>query len=208
MDDLMEILYLLFGVDKDSTEEDLKESYRRIAKEFHPDKHKDIDPNIFIALARGYEILIEKSKKEDSPENPVENKKGTPTDTIQETAKIKILNTFRNYMSQEKISNMINSDIINHIKILFVNENDIIKDLNANIRKDNEILRSIKNGIKSNNENDDLGFKGVINKMIRKRRRSIKENKNKIKINEVAIELLKLYSFQPHEDILNQTHQT
>lgn len=54
---LKEILYLLFGIDESSNIEQLKKAYRKRATEFHSDKNKDIDPNIFIALTKGYELL-------------------------------------------------------------------------------------------------------------------------------------------------------
>lgn len=205
MNELMEILYLLFGITKDSTEDDLKKSYRRIATQFHPDKHKDIDPNIFVAIAKGYEIL----KNELSSENPsnkeksIKNKKDFDSTNLTETqihefAKLKLLDTFRDVISKGKFSSIIDTDIFKRVRTLFDDETKYLNESTATIRKDNEILRSIRNGIKNNKE-DELGFKNVINKMIQKRRRMIKENKNKIKINMVSIELLKDYSFNPYE---------
>jgi len=206
MKELLEILYLLFGVSKDSNEDDLKKSYRRIATQFHPDKHKEIDPNIFIAMTKGYEILLNEIKNEDSSNNGEKGQKNKEkfdstnlTETqIYEFAKLKLLDTFKNIMSQGNLTSTIDTDIFKRVNVLFNEETKHLNTSNATIRKDNEILRSIRNGIKSSKE-DEVGFKNVINNMIKKRRRMIKENKNKIKINEVALNLLKEYSFNPYE---------
>jgi len=204
MNELMEILYLLFGITKDSSEHDLKKSYRRIATQFHPDIHKDIDPNIFIAMAKGYEILLNEISNESNSKHS-KTKKENKIDPlnlaesqIYEFAKLKLLDTFANIMSQGNLSSTIDTDIFKRVSFLFNEETKSLRQAIKTINKDIELLRTIKNGIKSNNE-DEIGFKNIINKMIRKRRRMIKENENKIKINEVSLTLLKEYSFNPYE---------
>ena len=57
--------YELLGIDKDSSEEDIKIAYRRLAKKYHPDLNKT-DPNAkdkFIKIKEAYDTLIDPIKR-------------------------------------------------------------------------------------------------------------------------------------------------
>lgn len=57
--------YELLGIDKNSSEEEIKLAYRRLAKKFHPDLNKS-DPQAkekFIEIKEAYETLIDPSKR-------------------------------------------------------------------------------------------------------------------------------------------------
>ncbi len=57
--------YDLLGIDKDSTEEDIKLAYRKLAKKYHPDLNK-MDPQAkekFIEVKEAYDTLIDPVKR-------------------------------------------------------------------------------------------------------------------------------------------------
>lgn len=57
--------YELLGVNKDSSEEEIKSAYRKLAKKYHPDINKS-DPlakEKFIEIKQAYETLIDPMKR-------------------------------------------------------------------------------------------------------------------------------------------------
>ena len=57
--------YKILGVKKNATKEDIKERYRILAKEFHPDKSKTSQSEEKMAeINKAYEILSDDSKRE------------------------------------------------------------------------------------------------------------------------------------------------
>ncbi|KKN28748.1 hypothetical protein LCGC14_0851140 [marine sediment metagenome] len=58
--------YNILGVEKDASEEEIKQAYRRLAKKYHPDLNKT-DPKAkekFIKVHEAYETLINPIKRE------------------------------------------------------------------------------------------------------------------------------------------------
>ncbi len=208
MKEFIEILYLLFDVKKGDGEEELKSSFRHLAFQFHPD-HNNISPNIFMAISKGYEILIDEHKKENSPNKP-EKKKGPPTnltDTdINEFAIKKLKNTFRILLEQESPDKLLNLNVVAYIKKLFNEDTKSLNQANTKIRKDKENYIKFKKRIKC--KSDSLSLNIIVDEIIEDRVRMIKKNKNKIKINTVAFELLKGYSFEElFEEMFESTLQ-
>ncbi len=60
----MKDLYEILGLKRDSTEEEIKQAYKVLAKTFHPDvsKHPNAEEN-FIDIQNAYETLIDKDKR-------------------------------------------------------------------------------------------------------------------------------------------------
>lgn len=57
--------YELLGIDKDSTEEEIKLAYRKLAKKYHPDLNKT-DPHAkekFMEIKEAYETLVDPIKR-------------------------------------------------------------------------------------------------------------------------------------------------
>lgn len=60
----MKDLYSILKVDKESSEKDIKKSYKKLAFQYHPDKNKDPEAiPIFKEISEAYEILTNKEKK-------------------------------------------------------------------------------------------------------------------------------------------------
>lgn len=57
-------LYDVLGVDKNASSDDIKKSYRKLSKKYHPDKAKDKNSNNkFSEIAEAYEILGDEEKR-------------------------------------------------------------------------------------------------------------------------------------------------
>ena len=59
--------YEVLGVSPRANTDEIKKSFRKLAREFHPDKHKDSDKkeneDLFIELANAYEVLSDEKKR-------------------------------------------------------------------------------------------------------------------------------------------------
>ncbi len=63
--------YKILGIDKDSTEEQIKLAYRKLAKKYHPDLNKT-DPfakEKFIEIKEAYDTLIDPVKRRSYDQN-------------------------------------------------------------------------------------------------------------------------------------------
>lgn len=58
----------VLGVKPNATKEEIKAAYRRLAKKYHPDLNKGVDPKKFIEITKAYEALMDppKAQKENS----------------------------------------------------------------------------------------------------------------------------------------------
>ncbi len=67
---------LVLGIDSDATPDDIKDAYRKLAKEFHPD-HYGKNQSPFIAIQEAYSVLSDPVKRRDhdqsiQPPRPVQ----------------------------------------------------------------------------------------------------------------------------------------
>jgi curved DNA-binding protein len=57
--------YKILGVDKTASQDEIKKSYRKLARKYHPDTNKEKDAeNKFKEISEAYEVLGNKEKKE------------------------------------------------------------------------------------------------------------------------------------------------
>ena len=60
----MKDLYKILGIDKSSSENDIKKAYKKLAFQYHPDKNKDSDAeNKFREISEVYDILMNTDKR-------------------------------------------------------------------------------------------------------------------------------------------------
>lgn len=57
------LLYDILGVSYTASIEEIKAAYRMKAKRYHPDTAKDVDPSVFIDIAKAYNVLIDPEKR-------------------------------------------------------------------------------------------------------------------------------------------------
>jgi DnaJ-class molecular chaperone len=55
--------YLILGITSDATLDDIKDAYRRLAKEFHPD-HYGKNHSPFLAIQEAYSVLSDPIKRQ------------------------------------------------------------------------------------------------------------------------------------------------
>ena len=71
--------YKTLGVSKVANENEIKKSYRKMARKFHPDKNKDAGAEEkFKGIAEAYEVLSDPKKKQIYDEYGYEGLKGVP----------------------------------------------------------------------------------------------------------------------------------
>jgi len=54
----------MLGVKSDATDEEIKKSFRELAKKTHPDKTKENSEQEMIRINKAYEVLSDKESKE------------------------------------------------------------------------------------------------------------------------------------------------
>lgn len=206
---LKEILYLLFGIDEAANIDQLKQAYRKRANEFHSDKNKDVDPNIFIALTKGYELLQSDIKGEVNDPKDKSEAKMRPNSTtdlsedfMKKIAAEKLTNTFNDVFTNNLVNKFVTrQDIFDEIENLFGRETADIRRVNRLLSEEIDLLTAAKRRIKS--KTDTLNLTANVENMISHRRILIRQNKNKIQINDYVNSFLEEYSFVHPNDALS-----
>jgi len=209
---LKEILYLLFGINESANINDLKKAYRKRANEFHSDKNDDVDPNIFIALTKGYELLqtdikgeVNESKEDKQTSGPAPYSPDLNEDQLKRIAAEKMTNTFNDVFQRHLMERFVTrKDIFIEVKQMFGQETAGIRQMNRDINVEIDLLTEAKLRIKS--KTDTLNLTANVEEMISHRRISIRQNKNKIQINNFVNEFLDEYSFvHPKDASINES---
>ena len=205
-DKMYDILYMLFDVKRGETNEsDLKSSYRRIANQFHPDKNAEINPNVFIALSKGYELIKSDMDKdnennyktgEDNSYQRKQSQKG-PFDFDENDFKIfaaeKLAGIFQNGIFNSLNNDIFTININKKIKDIIEHESENCRRRNKKIRKQMEIIEKVKK--KFDIKDDRISLISMLDDMIRTKEIRIRENKNIIEINKLIIEILNNYKY-------------
>lgn len=55
--------YKILGIERDATPDEIKNRFRKLAKEFHPDKIKDQTQDLMTRINKAYEILSDSEKR-------------------------------------------------------------------------------------------------------------------------------------------------
>jgi len=62
--DINKNYYLILGINKEASEKEIKKKYYKLSFEYHPDKNKDVDINIFNSITEAYNVLCSDLRKD------------------------------------------------------------------------------------------------------------------------------------------------
>jgi curved DNA-binding protein CbpA len=62
-DNLLPNYYLVLGLTNNSTQTEIKNQYRKFAKQYHPDRNKDSSEEKMAQINKAYEVLSDKKLK-------------------------------------------------------------------------------------------------------------------------------------------------
>ena len=111
-DILYKNLYKTLGVDRFSTEADIKKAYRLLSKKFHPDVNKDIDISHFNEITMAYDVLC----SEDREEYDIKSKFGNSYNEYYELLNTNFEMSYES--STEKLKKFKSDELLNiHIEI-------------------------------------------------------------------------------------------
>src|SRR5437764_8944341 len=75
--------YTVLGVPPDASEQEIKETYRRLAKQYHPDVNREPGAQAhFIEITQAYEVLVDPIKRKDYDALRTTHLRGAP-DTVE-----------------------------------------------------------------------------------------------------------------------------
>ncbi len=74
------------GVSFDATDEQIKTAYRKLAKQFHPDKTGGVDADKFVAIQQAYEALVGNSESETDSDKTYNTSSGPGPDSGADTS--------------------------------------------------------------------------------------------------------------------------
>jgi len=66
--------YLVLGITRSATLADIKQAYRRLAKEYHPD-HYGADNSVFLSIQEAYSVLSDPAKRQQHDQRVAQEQK-------------------------------------------------------------------------------------------------------------------------------------
>ena len=195
----MKTLYEILGVPVNASSIVIKEAFKKLAMEHHPDKGGDADE--FILVQQAYEILSDiKSRKEYDLTGHIPNINEEAM--IISKAKNNLIQALRGMISsQQFLRNSDSFDIISTMSTCIVdNKNgiqNILKDKNKQLKLIEKVLKKLIKKTKT----ESSFLHDSLNSMILDTQNEIKSINLDIKVLDIMSELIKEYSYDTNMDI-------
>lgn len=184
---IMDDLYKTLNINKKSTKKQIKDSFRKMAKKYHPDKtHSSDDENDkFVAINNAYSILIDDRKRDEY------DRTGKVSQQERNEPMSKIACLFIKILENKDVN-------INKINIIQYIRNDLIKEkeksvqLIKNAEKYKNLMEKVRSRIEISKNTIPL-FENIIEERIGLINRDIEITNKNIELIEKSLEILKKY---------------
>lgn len=186
-------LYKTLNVGKNATKKQIKDSFRKMAKEYHPDKNTrpDKDNDTFVAANNAYSILKDDSKRKEYDRTGRVNQQDQKTNPL-----AKIASLFLKLLDDKNINiNKIN--IVEYIKNELTKENKMTKEFIEGAEKYRDSMKKIIPRIEKPTGNVPL-FTNIIEDRLNRINKDIEKKKQEIELIDKSLKILK-----PYKDNIN-----
>lgn len=195
----MDDLYSIVGMDRNSSFNELKKAYKKMAMEFHPDRNKDTESEaIFKKKKEAFEILLAPGLREEYDRT---GKK--PSNVHAEAVRQDIINLFLevvNSMGEVENLNIVDM-MLNNIKI---RQAQVEQGIIANLKYMLKIEKIMKRIRKKNSDNKDNIFINVLKDKIAQCTDQNLKNNDMIEHGKRLISFLEDYEFNL-DDVINSS---
>ncbi|MFW9872692.1 MAG: DnaJ domain-containing protein [Candidatus Thorarchaeota archaeon] len=181
--------YVILGVDKYASKEEIRKAYKKIAKKHHPDKNNGKESEEFINAKKAYDILSDDAKRIEYDANgkieEVKNEATQVLDLIIETFDFVFNELYKFYERDKK-----ERDIIEYCKewlkdAIIKHEQEI-----EEFKRKLEYIEKIERSVVNDNKNKTKTMEFVFNHKKQSLNFAIYDTKNKIEITKKAYNVI------------------
>lgn len=179
-------LYKTLNVDKKATKKQIKDSFRKMAKEYHPDKNPGSDNDKFVAINNAYSILKNDSKREEYDRTGNVNQQDESTNPLAIIAKL-----FLKLLDDKNI-NISKTNIVKYIKDNLMKKKETHKEFIKSAEKYRGLMEKVVSRIEKQKNSAPL-FSNIIEDRISLINKDIEKNKKEIESIDESLKILKSY---------------